>query len=101
MRGRIMSDTSEFAQAVNAAARLSKHQRSPLNVLSQLKKPQMLYSSDSHQTDSYFKNIVAQGKVAEAIPNLHGASTCTSFQFVELLFCIFIKARHTVNVKCC
>ena len=65
MSGRIMSDTSEFAQAVNAAASLRDVVSTALDSGFQpptrclaIRKPQKKHTP-LHQSYSYFKHVVA------------------------------------------
>lgn len=79
MMGRMMSETSELAQAVKAAARLYY----ALALLSDLKKELV----NLHQSNSYLKHVIAQRKVAEAVPRAPRASAHSIFCVAKILLC--------------
>ena len=47
-----------------------------------------------HKSYCYFKHIVAQGEVAEAVPRFQSTSTSTMLQFMELTLCVLIQLGH-------
>lgn len=84
MIGKMMSETSELAQAVKEAARL--------RVVST--ESWCRESRTIHEADSYFEHVVAQRKVAERVPGTRSASAYALLRILEIFPCVLVQAGH-------
>jgi hypothetical protein len=48
-----------------------------------------------HQTNGYFEHVVAQRKVAEAVPCACSASAHAALGIVEVFLRVLVEARHS------
>lgn len=43
-----------------------------------------------HQADGYFEYVIAKGKVAEAVPGIHGPATDALLGIAQSLLCVVV-----------
>lgn len=89
-----MSVTSEFAQAVKEAARLWRGAKgenvSILLLLLPLLGLCIIPVRHVHQAYSYFEHVVAQRKIAEAVPGVCGSSLDALLSIAQCLGCVLV-----------